>query len=146
MTQIEERLEKAGFTQAGKRIKELRERKRKLMLAYKNYRFVRQENVDNFNTALKKKTITGKEPYNATWQKLDFVSIASYAEAPPEYVIKDLELAIERKCFDSFEVAYIRDAKDPILFGRIGLCPDRFFIAQWDEDVKITDLLKDNEG
>jgi len=35
---------------------------------------------------------------------------------------------------------------DPILLGRITGCENRYFIAQWDDDVKIEDILKENEG
>jgi hypothetical protein len=47
-------------------------------------------------------------------------------------------------CFDSFEIAKIqwkREIKDPILFGRIDGCPDRFYVSQWDDDVRIEDIL-----
>lgn len=50
------------------------------------------------------------------------------------------------KCFDSFSVAHIAEVKDPILFGEIAECTDKFFIAQWDEDVKIEDILTEKEG
>lgn len=61
-------------------------------------------------------------------------------------VLDSLEVAMGRKCFDSFMVAHIIDVEDPILFGYINGCSDHFFIDQWDEDVKIQDILKDNEG
>lgn len=141
MVTIEERLEKTGFKAASKRVTELRERKRKLMIAYENYRFVRQEKIDAFNTKL------GKEKSkDGSWKMLDFAPIESYEGAPPESVLDALETAQGRNCFDTFEVAYIRQVRDPILFGRIKACPDRFFIAQWDDDVKIEDILKPNEG
>lgn len=139
-------LEKLGFDAAAKMLKDLRARKRKLALAYEFYRFVRQEKVDAFNEALKKKTIKGSEPYTATWQKLSFTPIANYQHVPPEPVLQDLQAAVNRDCFDSFEIAHIREVKDPILFGRINDCSDRFFISQWDTDVSIDDLLNKNEG
>ena len=51
--------------------------------------------------------------------------------------------------FDTFEVAKIESTRvyrDPIVFGRISGCDDRFYIAQYDDDVKIEDLLGPNEG
>ena len=32
------------------------------------------------------------------------------------------------------------------LFGVVTGCDDRFFIAQWDDDVKIEDILQGDEG
>ena len=146
MVKIEERLQKLGLTAASKRVVELRERKRKLAIAYEHYRFVRQEKIDAFNKKLYEKTIN---KINYTHQTLSFTALDNYDQTPPEPVLDQLETAIGRNCFDSFEVAHIVTVvkvPDPILFGRIKACPDRFFIAQWDNDVKIDDLLKANEG
>lgn len=60
-----------------------------------------------------------------------------------------LESAHADKCFDKFEVMTVewhKEVPDPILFGVVNGCADRFFIAQWDTDVKIEDILKDHEG
>lgn len=140
-------LEKVGFTRAAADVKELVSRKRKLALAYEHYRFVTPENVDKFNAELRAKT--GKNMSSTLYmeyQILGFVSIQNYEKVPPESVLKNLEIAQGHKCFDSFEVAYIRNVKDPLLFGRVEKCPNRFFIDQWDDDVCIDDLLKANEG
>lgn len=59
------------------------------------------------------------------------------------------EKAQKLKCFDTFEIAKIEaveERKDPIVFGCITGCPDKFFIAQWDDDVKIEDILTESEG
>ena len=72
-----------------------------------------------------------------------------YPSAPPQAVLDKVEEAQKVGCFDAFEVCKVesvREYKDPIVFGRITGCPDRFFIAQWDNDVKIEDILKENEG
>ena len=146
MVKIEERLEKLGLLTASKRIVELRERKRKLALAYEHYRFVRPEKIYAFNKRLYEKTYDRKK---YTFQQLTFTPLSSYSETPPESILDALESAINRNCFDSFEVAHIvtqQKIPDPILFGRIKACPDRFFIGQWDDDVKIEDILNANEG
>ena len=55
---------------------------------------------------------------------------------------------VEGKSY-SDEIAKIQDivqTKDPIVFGCINKCADRFFIAQWDDDVSIEQILNDNEG
>jgi hypothetical protein len=35
----------------------------------------------------------------------------------------------------------VKEVIDPIIFGKIDGCTDRFFIAQWDDDVKIEDIV-----
>lgn len=139
-------LEKLGFVRAASQTRELVARKRKLALAYEHYRFVRVENVEKFNQQLKERTIKGNPPYDAIWQELGFVPVSEYEQVPPEEVLIAHQEAVDRQCFDTFEIGLIKNVKDPLLFGRINKCSDRFFIAQWGDDVSITDLLKDNEG
>lgn len=141
-----ERLAELGFKGLSEQLKVAKERKRKLALAYEHYRFVRQEHIDAFNAKLKEKTRKGKGPYDSSWQELKMTPIDQYDKVPPENVLDSLQKAQEHKIFDRYEVAHIVNVKDPILFGRIAGCPDRFFIDQWDQDVTIKDLLKDNEG
>lgn len=143
---VADTLEKLGFVRAASQTRELVARKRKLALAYEHYRFVREENVVKFNAELKQRTITGEPPYNASWQELAFVGVGEYEQVPPEDVLVKHQEAVDHKCFDAFEIGLIKNVKDPLLFGRINKCSDRFFIAQWGDDVSITDLLKDNEG
>lgn len=146
MEQIKEpavldRLERLGFTAAGAKVKELSLRKRKMAIAYEHYRFVRPEKITAFNEKLMRDSRKGGD-----YKTLTFTPVDRYAEVPPAKVLDSLETAQGRKCFDSFEVAHIINVKDPILFGRISGCADRFFIDQWDDDVKIEDILKPNEG
>lgn len=140
------KLERLGFVKAAGELKILAERKRKLALAYEHYRFVRKEKIDAFNAKLKSQTKVGKEPYSASWKSLRFTNIRDYAMVPPDEILMALETAQGRKCFDEFLVAHITEVKDPILFGAIGGCSDLFFIGQWDNDVKIEDILMPNEG
>jgi hypothetical protein len=35
---------------------------------------------------------------------------------------------------------------DPIIFGRIKGSNNRYFVAQWDDDVKIEQILRADEG
>jgi len=149
-TQTVDRLQKLGFKTAGDKVKKAAEKKRKLAIAYEHYRFVKQEKIDAFNAKLRKKT-EKRESYTTTWQTLAFTPVKDYAEVPPEEVLEKMEEAIDKNCFDVFEVAYIETMSqtkvpDPILFGRINGCPDRFFISQWDDDVKIEDILSAKEG
>ena len=141
-----DRLESLGFKRLSGEVKELSVRKRKLAIAYEHYRFVRQEKIDAFNKKLKEKT-KKKQPWGGeSWQALSFDAIETYDKVPPADVLEALEVAQGRKCFDSFEIASIKEVKDPILFGRIARCSDRFYIAQWDSDISIEDLLLPNEG
>lgn len=136
----ESRLERLGFKNASDIIVKAKGIKRKLTIAYEHYRFVTQEKIDAFNLKLR------EQGSSRRWQMLSFTPMEIYEKAPPENVLQALEEAHRQKCFDSFEVAHIIDVEDPILFGRINECPDRFFISQWDDDVKIEDLIKENEG
>lgn len=142
MISVIDRLETLGFKAAADRVKKAQERKRKLAIAYEHFRFVRVEKISEFNDKLYEQTRHDNEGY----KELSFTSIERYENTPPEHVLVSLGEAVAMKCFDSFEVASIRRVKDPILFGRIDECSDRFFIDQWDEDVRIEDILKDNEG
>lgn len=142
-----EQLEKLGFTKASGKLKQLSEKKRKLALAYEHYRFVRKEKIQDFNQKLKEKTARHDQYGSTYYQTLKFTPVSEYEKVPPTDVLLKLEEALERKCFDSFEIAHIEEVKeDPILFGCIKGCTDKFFIAQWDNDVRIEDILKENEG
>lgn len=145
VTEQIERLNALGFKAAASKIEKLAAQKRKLMIAYEHYRFVRQEKIDEFNAELQHKTQVGSR-MTGNYQTLAFTPIANYQECPPAEVLASLTEALERKCFDSFEVAHIVKVEDPILFGRINDCSDRFYVDAWDNDVKIEDLLKENEG
>jgi len=139
---VVDRLEKLGFKAASAEVKELATRKRKMALAYELYRFVRPEKIQEFNAKLYKESRTS----NGGYKMLDFQPIEHYKNVPPADVLNALEAAQGHKCFDKFDVAYIREVEDPILFGVINGCEDRFYIAQWDNDVKIEDILGPNEG
>jgi hypothetical protein len=70
---------------------------------------------------------------------------------PSKPTEKEVELRKAKglECFDRFEVAKVETIEvrpDPIIFGLINDCVDKFFITQWDDDVKIEDILKQNEG
>lgn len=137
----EDRLKRLGFTHAGTTIEKAKDIKDRLGIAYKHFRHVPQEKINEFNARLKEKTIQSNG-YRKTWKELSFTPIDKYDKVPPESALMAIESAQKRKCFDSFEVAEIRNVEDPIIFGRIKGCPDRFFIAQWDVDVTIDDLLR----
>lgn len=138
----EARLKRLGFTKAAESIMQTKRLARKLAVAYEHFRFVRIEKIQEFNAKLYLKTKNDRDGY----KKLSFTPLGHYEATPPADVLDALETAITRDCFSSFEVAHITRVPDPILFGVVDGCTDRFFIAQWDNDVKIEDILKENEG
>ena|SRR3990167_4847798 len=135
------RLEKAGFKTAATKNREIIDRERRLIVAYKNFPFIQQSRVDEFNAHLKKRTMKGNHPLTMMWQELSFIPVSAYPHTPPMDVIEKVEESQKIGCFDYHEVAYIRDVKDPIVFGRIHGCTDRFFVAQWDDDVSMEEIL-----
>lgn len=142
VVRLDERLGQLGFLRAGAVLKELKEKKRKLAVAYEHYRFVRVEKIAEFNQKLYDETRIDSEGY----KYLSFTPIEAYEKFPPQSVLDSLQTALDRKCFDNFQVAHIERVKDPILFGYVQGCTDAFFIDQWDNDVKIEEILKSNEG
>lgn len=136
MTTIDE-LKELGFETAAKAVEEKQKLYAKMHTAYQNFEFVTQEDIDAFNEQLKAKTLK-KSKYQDEYQTLSLTSVKNYKEAPPQEVITKMRDAVQLGCFDTFEIAKIEakvEVKDPILFGRITGCGDRFFIAQWDNDV-----------
>lgn len=134
-----ERLEKLGFKAAHKQVSEKINKGKKMHIAYQNYEFITPEDIKKFNEYLMKKTREDTKSYY-TYDKLDFIGVEAYNEAPPVEVLEEMETAVKRNCFDYFEIAKIKSEKkikDPILFGRVKGCGDRFVIAQWDDDVTV---------
>lgn len=147
-------LKELGFKTAAEGLEFKKEQGRKMLVAYENYRFVTPEIFERFRKELRKKTekqVSQGQGWGpvTTYDQLAFISIDKYSEVPPMEVLNAMKEAKERGCFDYFEVAKIETVEvrpDPILFGGIKGCKDKFFVAQWENDVKIEDILKDNEG
>ncbi len=62
---------------------------------------------------------------------------------PPADVLEKLEVAQKSKLFDAFSVLHIKYVPDPILCGRINESQDLYAIADWGEDVRICDIIKE---
>lgn len=123
---------------------------KKLLIAYATFKVVTKDQIDTFNADLKKKTMSRQDEYTRTYKQLKLVPVAKYASLPPLDVLEAIKSARSTSLFDTFEIAYIVDHKevrdpDPIVFGLISGCTDYFFIAQWGDDVKVTDLLKSEQ-
>lgn len=144
----ESELEELGFTAASTGLKQKRELARKMRIAFEFYKVVTPEYIARFNEELMKRSRQdNKSGY--TYQHLKFTPIAQYGEIPPAPVLEALRDAKSKKCFDNFEIATIESVTvvpDPILFGTITGDSNKYYIAQWDEDVKIEDILRPDEG
>lgn len=140
---IAKRLAKLGVNKAAEKITEAQLFLDKTKVAYRLYRFLTPERIEAFNNKLKKDTM--KEDKNSYYYKsLKFIPLDEYEDIPPENVLDRLERAQERGCFDTFEVCKIdsvKQIKDPIIFGCIKDCPDKFFIAQWDDDITVDEIM-----
>lgn len=123
--------------------------KRKLSIAYEHYRYVTKEQIADYRAKLKEAT-KKVDGYTFTHADLRMQKLDAYPGVPPKEVLDALALAKSRECFDGFEIADVHSVSeripDPILFGRIEGVSDRFAIADWGDDVRISDLLADNEG
>lgn len=130
-------LKELGFETAAKAVEEKIEQQRKLHAAYQNFEFITPEDWDRFNQELME--TTRKETRGQiSYRQLASIAVKDYKEVPPADVLEKMKAAVKFNCFDAFEIAKIEErveVKDPILFGRINGCGDRFFIAQWDDDI-----------
>ena len=72
------------------------------------------------------------------------VLIEKYNAIPPEFVLEKLAEAKKSLCFDYYTVATIefkaKTKPDPLLLGRIKDNRTRYFIAQWDNDLRLDDI------
>jgi hypothetical protein len=159
--------EDAGFVKAAADLRMKAERGRKLAIAYEHFKIVPQEKITSFNEKLKEKTRRPldseqakrlelqKVPHHPTrWEgatvihdELTLVKMADYPGLPPSEVLGKVKEAKSLNCFDRFEVAEVSPVStvvklpDPIVFGLVDGCTDRFFIAEWGQDVKVSDLI-----
>lgn len=72
------------------------------------------------------------------WEEVDS---QAYQGIPPVGVLEKLQTEKKKKIFNYFTIANVKHIPDPILFGRIDGCPDRFYLAQWGDDVCLDDLI-----
>jgi len=153
-----EELKELGFEKAATDLDAKASLRQKLMLAYENHKVLTQECLDVFQAELRKKSEEiyrdGKRVKNidrakmqtVKYDRVRFRSLADYPKVPPPEVLGKLKESKATGVFDSYEVAdveSVEEREDPIIFGRINGCPDRFFIAQWDNDLKFEQMVKD---
>lgn len=149
----------AGFSQAARRVT----LQQKLAQAYEHYRYITKDQIEAYQDKLRKSTVrpaVGDERYDYrsgrnvshVCDQLRFQSVEKYAGTPPQDVLEAVKVAKERGIFDGFEVADIQPVAtkfkmpDPIVFGVVNGCTDRFVIAEWGDDVKVSDIIEKHEG
>lgn len=68
-------------------------------------------------------------------------SLKEYEKPIPRDAQKVLSLAKKSKLFDDYKIFWIREVKDPIIFGITKEMPDLyFFISEWGEDISFNDF------
>jgi hypothetical protein len=140
----------AGFSKAAENVEYDYALAKKLLVAYADYQVVTSEQMEKFQARLKKETLQKLDKYTEVYKKLKLEPIQTYATMPPMEVLDLVSKAKATGLFGSFEVGYITDHverrdPDPIVFGKIEGCGDYFFIAQWGDDVKVTDILAEEK-
>jgi len=145
-----EQLKELGFTKAAGLVDKRVSLQRRLTIAYEHYRRISPENMKRFNQELRKKTEKKSNQYGeTTYNQLHCIALGDYTEVPPQHVLDNLKIAKDRKIFDHYEIAKIKsvvEVPDPLLLGCLKDCEDKFFIDQWMNDVKIDDILREDEG
>jgi hypothetical protein len=141
-----------GFTAAADNVRTQRDMARKMRIAFEHFRVVTPENIAKFESELYQRTHKRSSlSFTASYQRCQFTPICQYRQVPPKEVLEKVREAKALGCFDSYEVLTIETVEaqripDPIIFGRIIGTGNRYFVAQWDDDVKIEQILKDGEG
>lgn len=145
-------LKELGLDTAASELCRKAELHRRMTIAIEHYRFVTPEILSRFGNELLEKT-KKVSVYGLiggyTHDKLVFTPIKQWGKIPPKEVLDALREAKKLNVFNDFEIAHIEAIEvrpDPILFGTITGCPDKFSIAQWDNDVRIEDILRPDEG
>lgn len=152
LTEHIELAQAAGFHAAAQKTREQADRAAKMAKAYEFYRFVSEEKIQAFQAKLKEKTLRQEGKYPALYENYDILSFThaqDYPDMPPPEIMEKVKQTVATGIFDALEVAKIESTRvyrDPIIFGRIQGCPDRFYVCQYDDDVKIEDLLGEHEG
>jgi len=148
VTPTEAELRELGLTEAANKMKRQRELARKLRIAFEHFRVVTPEQVTRFQSELLEKRTRGA--YGSySYQSLKFTALEAYPNVPPAEVLQKIRGAKELKCFDRFEVLTLETVEvipDPVVFGIIDGCDNKYFVAQWDDDVKIEQILREHEG
>lgn len=110
--------------------------KRQKLMDYK-YILITEENIKDF--LKRKSSFLGV----SVWDRLEWDEkpLEQSEHLPPATVVEAIKVHQDRNVFDYMTIASVREVKDPIVFGRLTGSKDRFFIAQWGDDVCLDDLI-----
>lgn len=145
----ESELRELGLHSAAEKIKRARETAAKLRIAFEHFRVVTPEIVSRFQEELWNQRYTDPITYGLFYKSLRFTALELYPEVPPADVLHKIRKAKDLNCFDRFEVLTVEAREvqpDPVVFGIIDGCDNRYYVAQWDDDVKIEQILREDEG
>jgi hypothetical protein len=67
--------------------------------------------------------------------------VEQYAGIPPLNVLHKFKDEKAKNVFDYFTIASVNAVRDPLLLGRIEDSSNRYFIAQWGDDVSLDDVI-----
>lgn len=146
----EAELRELGLTAAAEQVKTKTDMAHKLRIAFEHHQVVHPADFNAFNDRLLRETrkMVG---YTTTYKQLVETPLEGYREVPPPDVLTKLREAKKLECFDAYTVASVEDQShtrvpDPILFGKVTGSNLRFVIAQWDDDVRVEDIIGKEEG
>jgi hypothetical protein len=140
-----ERLEKLGLkAQAAILEAEITLRQKLNALMEWDYKLLPSDKIDEYN---------GKYDKNNDKIMVHVDSVQTYIgtkdtsiakdKVIPDNVLGDFEVAQDRKLFDAYSILWVEKVKDPLLLGMIDGCKDYFLIAEWGDDVKFDDIVKE---
>lgn len=129
-------LEDLGLAAAAITLAERTESRANIKIAMENYKYATQRDLDAFG-----------EEIRPAGKKLEIVTIERYKSIPPDDVLAAVKGAKDLGCFTSFYVASIVKVKDPIIFAKVKDFDSLwFFVAQWGDDVKFSEIVGDNNA
>ena len=99
--------------------------------------------VSDYNKIVVKKQVDEYCEHLPKNKELIVDDLEEFGKPIPGSVLENVEKAKECKIFDSYCVFWIREVKDPIIFGQIKEESEKyFFIDEWDDDISVEDLLE----
>lgn len=69
------------------------------------------------------------------------VPVSQYKGIPPEPVLAKLAEEKVKGIFQEYHIASVENIHDPLLLGIVKGCADKFYLAQWGEDVSLDDVI-----
>lgn len=73
--------------------------------------------------------------------KWEETPVAKYDGIPPAHALEALKRTQDKGIFEYFTIATVKGVRDPLLLGRLDGVEDRFFLAQWGDDVALDDVI-----